>query len=137
MVRQVLLLRRHQSRVSRKISSCVMVQAMEEMGIASIASVSTCCPRLGFISTSLLGSNTGYVAYQTIILKTPNWAHLSGFTLWELLWLCSTGPGVFRNQVNLLENTDLQNGLSQCDGQFIVAGDVEPGGGQGCDRYDQ
>ena len=71
MVRQVLLLRRHQSRVSRKISSCVMVQAMEEIGIASIASVSTCCPMLGFISTSLIGSNTGFVAYQIIILKRP------------------------------------------------------------------
>src|ERR1700730_3683918 len=52
MVRQVLLLRTHQSRVSRKISSWVMVQAMEEIGIARIKSVSNCCPRVGFISTA-------------------------------------------------------------------------------------
>lgn len=53
MVRQVLLFRTHQSRVSRKISSWVMVQTMEEIGIASITSVSNCWPRVGFIISSL------------------------------------------------------------------------------------
>src|ERR1700730_3023751 len=72
MVRQVLLLRTHQSRVSRKISSCVMVQAMEEIGIARINNLRT-WPRLGVISTWQLEAKHGDTSrgYQIVTVKRP------------------------------------------------------------------
>jgi hypothetical protein len=62
--------------------------------------------------------------YETMTLKArPR----SAVKFWELLRLRGSGAGMFRDQVDLLINADLQDGLSQSNGQFVVADNIKSG----------